>query len=330
MATYTIDSVQDLIDLTLLTGKFEGATYKDNLFNLTVDLDLTDVDPLDDSTGWLPIANGDYFNGYFDGKGHTISNMTISRAGGSSGLFGALDGNYDGATYANNPIKNLGLIDVNITGAARAGGMFADTFGPGLRSEGIFPIKNCYVTGTIATSRIGGGFAGGSNNGYFLDCWCDVDVTVTTVGPGHYAEVGGFLGFDSPNTDCVNCYSLGAVVHANPLDATEDTELGGFVGQADDDYATSSYWNTETSLQAADGVNGDAVGKTTAEMKLEVTYTGWDFNDTWWMTAGETYPALQVFGGMPEEPEEPDESLAVSLLSGKLIRTGRLFSEKIR
>ena len=48
MAIYTIDTTQDLIDLSLLSGKFEGIIWRDNLFNLTTDLDLTGVDPLGD------------------------------------------------------------------------------------------------------------------------------------------------------------------------------------------------------------------------------------------------------------------------------------------
>ena len=82
MATYTIDSVSDLEDLASKTGKFEGVEWTDNYFNLTTDLDLKDSDPLGDGSGWVPIGLwglDTFFNGYFNGQGHVISNLTINR-----------------------------------------------------------------------------------------------------------------------------------------------------------------------------------------------------------------------------------------------------------
>jgi len=310
MATYTIDSVQDLIDLTLLSGKFAGKLWKDNLFNLTTNLDLTGVDPLGDGTGWFPIGtwdSGSWFNGFFDGLGHTISNMTINRVADHQGLFGSFDGdagsnvdacdnasvtnaggfvlitqatkfqdtrpgmlinvtNWNGGTYStgfsyvtartddsvtldlayvdavvsgvkaavgtnatpnNNPVKNLGLINVNITANTNVGGMVGSTLGPGIVND--TPIKNCYVTGVISATGTVGGFLGFSNNGYCKDCWADVDITVTTL-TGVLAA-GGFVATDAIGTDCVNCYSLGSVTLIG--DAADRTFMGGFIGDPD-------------------------------------------------------------------------------------------------
>lgn len=471
MATYTIDNVQDLIDLTLLSGKFEGILWKDNLFNLTTDLDLTGVDVDGDGKGWLPIGDadtGDYFNGFFDGQGHTISNMTIDRPNRTHvGFFGAIDSvsgadintcdngaatNDDGSvkitqegrfddsrvgmqanidwndaeylngwylvtavaedtnsitidlaytgdiangivvsvgqdsTLTNNPIKNLGLIDIDITGKSLVGGMLGSCLAFGI-SKG-FPVKNCYVTGTINSTRATGGFIGSCNNGYFLDCYADVDIVLTS--SNGYCELGSFVGQAAIGTDCVNCYGMGLLTHIGTNN--HNTYIGGLAGKvyctivdedsdcaveegaegkvlirkagkfdqaapgmtaaidwgveagsgdymdgffdvldSDDNdtvridldyvsdiasdvdvdiedpstapYAVDSFWDKTTTGLDVDGRgDGDAIGKTTAQMKQEATFTNWDFTNDWWITEDETYPALRVFGGVPGLP----------------------------
>lgn len=311
MADYTIDSVQDLIDLTLKSGKFAGIPWTENTFKLTTDLDLTGVDPQGDGKGWWPIGqwgSGTFFNGSFDGQGHTICNMTINRPDEDHvGLFGAIDVDADGASGEYDPVKNVRLTNINVVGGTYTAGLIGNILGFGILSG--YSVNNCGVSGNVSTKRMGGGLVGGSNNGYFKDCWADVDITVTTT--SGRASVGGFIGFDAIGTDCVNCYSLGAVIHANPEDADEDTHLGGFIGQADgpppekpSDYATSSFFDVTTSSQVIDGLYGNAEGKTTTQMKQQAIYTGWDFTTVWWITEDSTYPALRVFGGVPEpEPE---------------------------
>jgi hypothetical protein len=298
MATYTITSVQDLIDLTLLSGKFAGVLWKDNLFNLTADLDLTGVDVDGDGKGWLPIGywgSGAFFNGAFDGQGHTISNMTINRPDNDNGvgLFGAIDPDSDGAAWDHDQVKNLALVDINIIGGISTGGLVGVILATGIAHG--YSINNCYVTGVVQGVRRVGGFVGYSNNGYFLNCYTEVAVDC----PNSQCEIGGFIGYDTIGSDCVNCYSMGAVTVSAPV--TEDTNVGGFVGKAADVYATNTFFDTQTSGKDTDGTNGDAVGKITAEMKQETTFTNWDFTNNWWITAGSTYPLLRVFGGAPEE-----------------------------
>ena len=491
MATYTIDSVQDLIDLTLLSGKFAGVLWKDNLFNLTADLDLTGVDPAGDGKGWWPIGDwdlGDWFNGFFDGQGHTISNMTINRpARNHVGLFGSIDpvsgkdvdtwdngaategdgskvlitqeGRFDStragmiatinwndvtysdgeytvlasaddnsilvdlafagniasgvsgkvgkeSTLTNNPIKNLGLIDVNIAGKSSVGGMIGSCLGFNILAG--FPVKNCYVTGTIdAAGSVVGGFIGSSNNGYFLDCYTNVDIIVTST--DGRCSLGSFVGMDSINTDCVNCYGVGSLTHIGTNN--HNTYIGGLCGElnydvvdynadcavsqgaggkvlitkagifdeaaagmiatvewgveagsenytdgwfnvlASDDndsvlidvdyvsdiasdvdvdiedpsnaaYATDSFWDKETTGLDVDGRgDGDAVGKTTVEMKQEATFTNWDFTNDWWITEDETYPALRVFGGVPGLPTKASNPSPADDATGVAITT---------
>lgn len=57
-------------------------------------------------------------------------------------------------------------------------------------------------------------------------------------------------------------------------------------------YTTNSFWDTETSGQST-SVGG--LGKTTAEMKTQSTFTDWDFSTVWAInpTINEGYPYLR-------------------------------------
>lgn len=296
MATYTIDSVQDLIDLTLLSGKFAGIPWSENTYNLTVDLDLAGVDPKGDGKGWWPIGqwgSGTFFDGSFDGQGHKISNMTINRPDNDDGvgLFGAIDPDQGASSGQYDPVKNVLLLDVNVVGGNNTAGLIGAILGLGI-AQG-YTVNNCGVTGAVVTERIGGGLVAQSNNGYFVDCYSQASVTVAE----SRCAIGGLIGYDTIGTDCVRCYCTGLVNNTGPV--TGDTEVGGMIGEADASYATDSFFDKTTSGKATDGLNGDAVGKITAEMKQQATFTNWDFTTVWWITEGSTYPALRVFGDVP-------------------------------
>jgi len=293
MASYTIDSVQDLIDLTLLSGKFNGISWGDNVFTLTTDLDLTGVDPANDGNGWLPIGTWGgtpgFFNGSFDGSGHIISNMTINRpASDNVGFIGAIDVDADGATPQIS-VQNLMLSGIAVSGGANnAGGLMGAILGDGKAHQ----INNCAcIDGIVIGLRRVGGIVGFSNNGYFSGCYTNVEVRC----PNSNTQMGGFIGNDTIGTDCINCYSAGIVNHEAASGA--DTYIGGFIGEADATYATGCYFDKTVATINTDGINGDAIGETTANMKTQGTFTGWDFTNIWWMPASD-YPKLKIFSGV--------------------------------
>jgi hypothetical protein len=70
-----------------------------------------------------------------------------------------------------------------------------------------------------------------------------------------------------------------------------------YTQQSTDANIESSYWNQEI-LWASAGCNTisgicNTVGKTTAEMKQQATYTGWDFTSVWDICEDSSYPWLQ-------------------------------------
>lgn len=104
----------------------EGETYSGQFFKLTANIDLGENE-------WTPIGGeNNYFEGTFDGNGHTVSNFTINKPEESYiGLFG----------YNKGTIMNLGVEKAEISGSVRVGGVCGYNYGT---------IKNCYNTGAVS------------------------------------------------------------------------------------------------------------------------------------------------------------------------------------
>jgi len=115
---YLINSVQGLKDLL----GFADMNYK---FRLVADLDLSSEPNL-----YIP-----YFAGEFDGNNHTVSNLNINISfAGEIGLFG----------YNRGTVKNVGVVDVNVSGGYYVGGLVG--------SNGR-TLSNSYATGNVSGDR---------------------------------------------------------------------------------------------------------------------------------------------------------------------------------
>ncbi len=165
-------------------------------------------------------------------------------------------------------------------------------------------IKNCYATGSVSGDDLLGGFVGYNDAGSINNCYSTGSVSGDARVGGFVGEneetisdcysigsasggnrVGGFAAYNNAGS-IINCYSTGS--------ASGTGNVGGFVGE-NLVTITSCYWDTETSgMATSDG----GIGKTTAEMKKQSTFTGWDFTSIWFIVEDVTYPDLI---GMPEE-----------------------------
>jgi len=207
------------------------------------------------------------FAGIFDGNNLTISHLTIEGYSDVS-LFGLLE---SGAT-----IKNLGVVDVNMTGLrGRVGGLVSRNYDGNIATS--------YSTGTVvgydAHYDVGG--LVGFNIGSVTQCYSSASVTGSS-------DVGGLIALNYGIV--MECYSSGNV--------SGDSEVGGLVG-INDGMITTSFWDTQTSGQTA---SAGGTGKTTAEMQMAKTFLdgGWDFvdetangsEDIWWILEGQDYPRL--------------------------------------
>lgn len=243
---------------------------------------LNDIDC--SGVNFVPIGNNDWenqFKGSIDGNGHVIKNLNINTP--SSSYVGFVGYLFDGAS-----IINLGIENATISGSMHTGVMAG-------YSAGI--INNSYVTGTTTTTSWNqiGGFSGSlSASGRIYNSYAQVDVTGND-------NVGGFV---AQNDGTIyNSYSSGDIT-ANAW----ASNVGGFIGLGSgSDYG--NYWDKDVS-----GITdnyGNAVGKTTTQMKQQATFVGWDFSNIWSVEEGVLYPYLQSFGSVviPNDTSEYDAHL---------------------
>ncbi len=178
-------------------------------------------------SGWEPLGtSSSQFTGSFDGNNKTISKLYINRPSTDHvGLFGY--------TSSGAEIRDIGLVDVNISGDDFVGGLVGISRGS---------ISNSYVTGEVSgKSNIGVlvGYSYGSiRNSY---------ATGTATGSRHY--VGGFSG--NNNGSIINSYATGLVIG----DTNLSDAVGGFIGVND---STGSITNSYaiSSVTGHNGVGG--------------------------------------------------------------------------
>ena len=151
------------------------------------------------NASWKP------FTGVFDGNGHVISNFTYTVERESSiGFFRCIDG-------PNAEIRNLGLIDPNLTGKeCSCVGSLVAYFRAGA-------ITNCYVKDVAISGDDEIGGLVGSNHGTITNCHVEDGII-----SGDEA-IGGLVGRN--NGTITHCSVEGCTVSG-------DWEIGGLVGQS--------------------------------------------------------------------------------------------------
>jgi len=292
-----IDNSYDDFDGTSFTGVFDGNDHK--FTNLTINGGANDYLGLFGCIGNGRVRNvtleggsvgGDYYVGVLTGAnrwGGDVSNCHST--GDVSGFVsvGGLVGDNERSTISNcyctgdvNGVEEVGgLLGKNndlasLSDSYSAGGVNGDLYVGGLVGENYGTISNCSSAGNVdGTTKSVGGLVGGSWGGPVSNCYS----TANVIGG---ERVGGLAGFNNHNI--ANCYSAGAV--------TGSVDVGGLVGDSGlGGTVTNTFWDLNTSSQAT---SAGGIGKTTAEMQTESTFTdaGWDFNDVWAICEGTNYP----------------------------------------
>jgi hypothetical protein len=298
--------VNNVNDLQNILNNLAG-TYA-----LGKDIDASATVGWNGGAGFQPLGNasGSNFSGTFDGQNHTITGLYINRP--ATDYVGIFSGN------SNPTIRNVGIVNVNVTGSWQVGGLIAHVGVDG-------NIYNSYVSGGTVTATSGSSVVGGLtglNAGTITRCYS----TAAVNGAGSY--VGGLVGSNystgtAPvyNAVITDSFSTGAVSGGSLVGGL----IGGMyqttgVNAVTNSYSTGSvtgtgggliggitgattvfgcYWDTQTSGRAT-SIAG--TGKTTAEMKDQATFTGWDFTNTWNITQGATYPFLRMSAPLGPAP----------------------------
>lgn len=133
---------------------------------------------------------------------------------------------------------------------------------------------NVAISAPNATDLEVGGFSG--VRGAYTNCYSRSSVCIDGIADVD-ADLGGFCGKQYISGDSyVNCYSIGEI-------NTDSTKAGGFLGTRVNGTVTACHFDTDTSgtsTAVGDGSATGITGNTTAEMKLEATYSGWAFPPT--------------------------------------------------
>ena len=193
---YEIAKAADLIELGGTTGDY--SCY----FELTANIDMSghsfSAAVIAPDTVEGDGFDGTVFSGNFNGKGKTISNLTITASGYYGGLFGL--------TNSSAKISNLGILSSTVS----SGNMTGILVG-----ANNCQILNCYVDGNCmvsGTEMIGG--LVGRNAGDLLMCYSNADVSGNS-------SIGGLAGYSEASM--INCHTDATV------NATGDM-VGGLVG----------------------------------------------------------------------------------------------------
>ena len=245
-----------------------------------------DIDAVETGTwdgGFHPIGNhNNEFKGELDGMSHVISNLRIHRPyHGNVGLFGVSQG----------IIRNLGLVNVDITGNDTAGAVAG--YNSGL-------ISNVYATGTVSIDvpsgysetvpyRAGGLVGVNAHKGFISNAYSLVTVRGKL-------SLGGIVGHNMGRIDSV--YAAGKV---GDVEAPAEHRIIGGIAGLNEGEISNAYWTTDgTGQYRAVGINAGTIDANTKKGKLNSTslknsVLNLDFENTWVRYQGYTAPYLKSF-----------------------------------
>ncbi|RVU11965.1 GLUG motif-containing protein, partial [Methylobacterium oryzihabitans] len=239
------------------------------------------------------------FSGTFEGLGHTLTGLTIDKAGEFAGLFGAVG---SGGT-----VRNLGLVGGSVRGSSYVGGLVGYNVGTVSRSYAVGAVTSfdrsslslgglvgansgtvsrSYAAGAVTGTSTGtvnsmGGLVGlNGTGGTVSQSYSTSAVTGSTTGSS--VSVGGLVG-QNYGGSVIQSYATGAV--------SGSSSVGGLVGFNDGGgTVTDSAWNTQTTgLTTSAG----GLGLTTADLQNGSLPAG--FNSAVWATGPGLYPYLNSF-----------------------------------
>lgn len=286
------------------------------MYALGGDVDAAVTSAWNAGAGFMPLGDAmTSFGGRFDGLGHVVTGLVINRPTTDFvGLFGFINGAR---------ILNVGLTNGSVSGGNYVGGVAGKVW------TGSDKIGNCYNTSSVSGNSFVGGVAGfsygsiiRSHNGGIVggadmvggvagestgtgNSISDSYNTAAVTGSG--ASVGGLVGANFSGIS--DSYSMGGVSGTDSVGGlvgsngggsinnsysaggvSGSTAAGGLVGAIVGGSSASAYWDTQTSGQTSSAAG---IGLTTAQMKAQASFAGWDFTKTWSIVEGVSYPTLR-------------------------------------
>lgn len=273
-------------------------------YALGSDIDAAETRSWNSGAGFSPIQH----IANFDGFGHAISNLYINRPSeGEVGLFRVvlsprLVNRNNQYIDRYGTIRNLSVNNANIIGNNSVGIISGRNTSVGLNLSssgyvaaeggvvgGVFGnMSSGYIFSSFSNATVRGGYSvggliGENLGGTVADSYATGDVTLTQ----RIFSAGGLVGLAAYGAKVLNSYSTGQVLNPNG-----GADVGGLIGSMVFDATVSaSYFDSEKS-----GTMLSAGGepRSTAEMQQKKTFSGWDFNNTWRIVEGSSYPMLRA------------------------------------
>ncbi|WP_051516959.1 filamentous hemagglutinin N-terminal domain-containing protein [Herbaspirillum sp. RV1423] len=239
IAGKTYQVINDLAGLQAVNGTLNN-TYQ--YYALGSNIDATATAGWNGGLGFVPLGNSSMeFRGIFTGLGHTVTNLSVNR---SSSDFSALFGYTSGGSV----IRDIGLINANISGYSSVGALVGRSYGE---------VYNSYASGNVSGHNDVGGLIG-QNYTSAINVHSSVNVTAQST-------LGGLVGSSSGIIS--NAYTTGNI--------SGDEFVGGLVGNssgvisnvyATGDVSGNSYIGGLVGYNVASGriSNAYAAGRVTA------------------------------------------------------------------
>ena len=235
-------------------------------------------------------------------KNLSLTNITVKGGRGSGTLVGRVTGD------KTNLIENCSAVGGTVVGDGATGGLVGshNSYVDNPSNRDHHPvISQCFADIDVSWSRKPGsgadkfgGLTGCNQKGQIQHCFARGSVTVNndpevTTSPKP-ERIGGLSGCILIRGYVINSYSIGQVTISGNVD-----NAGGFVGSGgtggSDGDTENSFWDTQTSGQNTSSPTSGSTGKTTSEMKIQSTFTDWDFANMWAIYKGNNdgFPSLQ-------------------------------------
>jgi hypothetical protein len=210
---------------------------------------------------------------------YATGNVTVSYYN-AGGLVGSNSGTVSNSYATGNVTGGSGLVGSNSGTVINSYATGNVTDGSGLVGSNSGTVINSYATGNVTGSsnyysNVGG--LVGSNSGTVSSSYATGYVT----GSSNHCTVGGLVGSNSGTV--INSYATGNVAGSGNCSGNYYSNVGSLVG-INDGTVSSSYGLGIFYPSSDIGITDDiskGISKTIAEMKIQDTYEGWNFESIW-------------------------------------------------
>lgn len=268
--------IYDAADLYAIRNNLEGN------YIMMADIDLSEATApggeLDTGNGWEPIQN---FNGTLDGNGHYIKGLTIY---GDPKTYRV--GLFDGLN-SKPKICNLGMVDVNINIVRDSSGSYysescdtAALVAYASDSSWFAEIENCFVTGQISSNV--GSISGICTTGRVENVYNLAEISYTS--DTDSVRTAGIVKKYDSRAKCT--YNRGEINNGDG-----NSKNGYSVGNGSRGWG---YYEYNYYLQGNSADDDNATPLTETQMKNSKFYTGFDFENTWFIDPYSNYPYPQL------------------------------------